>query len=128
MEVEAAYTLVLYQVVRWLEHNVDPKKSSSRGWGEEAEGGSCQGTIATSTRRSTRNSRWSQSRSSPPRGARNGPCHKAGLHCRPRRLRAAAALGMAPAAKPASGPAPPPRSRPPVASNVAAAASRARHL
>ena len=27
MQAEEAYRLVLYQVVRWLEHNVDPKNS-----------------------------------------------------------------------------------------------------
>ena len=50
MEAEEAYRLVLYQVVRWLENNVDPKNSrvffvtaspthtNSKEWGEETEG------------------------------------------------------------------------------------------
>lgn len=53
MKAEEAYRLVLYQVVRWLEHNVDPKNSrvffvtaspthtDSKQWGDEAEGGNC---------------------------------------------------------------------------------------
>ncbi|XP_062214168.1 probable xylan O-acetyltransferase 10 isoform X2 [Phragmites australis] len=53
MQAEEAYKLVLYQVVRWLENNVDPKNSrvffvtaspthtDSREWGDEAEGGNC---------------------------------------------------------------------------------------
>ncbi|GJN22877.1 hypothetical protein PR202_gb10482 [Eleusine coracana subsp. coracana] len=53
MEAEEAYRLVLYQVVRWVEHNVDPKNSrvffvtaspthtDSREWGDDTEGGNC---------------------------------------------------------------------------------------
>ncbi|GJM97052.1 hypothetical protein PR202_ga13948 [Eleusine coracana subsp. coracana] len=54
MDAEEAYRLVLYQVVRWVEHNVDPKNSrvffvtaspthtDSREWGDnETEGGNC---------------------------------------------------------------------------------------
>ncbi|KAJ1254583.1 hypothetical protein BS78_K028300 [Paspalum vaginatum] len=54
MKAEEAYRLVLFQVVRWLEHNVDPKKSrvffvtasptheDSTAWGDDAaEGGNC---------------------------------------------------------------------------------------
>ncbi|PUZ36371.1 hypothetical protein GQ55_9G032700 [Panicum hallii var. hallii] len=53
MKAEEAYRLVLYQVVRWLERNADPKNSraffvtaspthtDSAAWGDEAEGGNC---------------------------------------------------------------------------------------
>ncbi|TVU02633.1 hypothetical protein EJB05_51862 [Eragrostis curvula] len=51
MQAEEAYRLVLYQVVRWLEHNVDPKNSRvffvtaspthTEDWGDETEGGNC---------------------------------------------------------------------------------------
>jgi hypothetical protein len=55
MEAEDAYRLVLHQVVRWLDTNMDPKKSrvffvtaspthtNSQLWGEEMEGGNCYG-------------------------------------------------------------------------------------
>ena len=55
MEAEEAYRLVLHQVVRWVDTNMDPKKSrvffvtaspthtNSQLWGEEMEGGNCYG-------------------------------------------------------------------------------------
>ncbi|KAF8748238.1 hypothetical protein HU200_012981 [Digitaria exilis] len=53
MKSAEAYRLVLYQVVRWLERNADPKNSraffvtaspthtDSAAWGDETEGGNC---------------------------------------------------------------------------------------
>ncbi|KAM3279400.1 hypothetical protein ACQJBY_046634 [Aegilops geniculata] len=55
MGAEEAYRLVLHQVVRWLDGNVDPKRSrvffvtaspthaSGQLWGDEAEGSNCHG-------------------------------------------------------------------------------------
>ncbi|XP_066365333.1 probable xylan O-acetyltransferase 11 [Miscanthus floridulus] len=55
MKSEEAYRLVLYQVVRWLERNVDAKKSrvffvtaspthtQGKAWGDKAEGANCYG-------------------------------------------------------------------------------------
>jgi hypothetical protein len=55
MKSEEAYRLVLYQVVRWLERNVDANKSrvffvtaspthtEGKAWGDKAEGANCYG-------------------------------------------------------------------------------------
>uniref|UniRef100_A0ACD5X8Z5 Uncharacterized protein n=1 Tax=Avena sativa TaxID=4498 RepID=A0ACD5X8Z5_AVESA len=68
MEAEDAYRLVLHQVVRWLDANMDPKKSrvffvtaspthtNSQLWGEEMEGGNCYGQKAPITDASYRGS------------------------------------------------------------------------